>query len=98
MNPILKKQFATVKKQLKELTKVLDSNQIEIQKQHEEKSTLKQHKLRDLKQMTTLKRIEKDYDALEDENIQYQEERTEIRDSLNSIVELSKALHRMQKP
>ena len=98
MNPILHKQFATVKKQIKELTKVLDSNQTEIQKQHEEKSTLKQDKLRDLKQMTTLKRIEKDYDALEDENIQYRGERTEIRESLNTIVDLSKALHRMQKP
>lgn len=98
MNSILQKRFDTVSDQLKELETVLKNNQKELQKQHEEKTELHQDKLRDLKKLTTLDRIEHDYEEVEDENIRYREERTEIRESLNTIVHLSKALHRMQKP
>ena len=98
MNSILQKRFDTVREQLKELETVLKNNRHEIQKQHEEKTELHQDKLRDLKKLTTLDRIEHDYEEVEDENIRYREERTGIRESLNTIVHLSKALHRMQKP
>lgn len=98
MNPLLQKQFDTVKNQLASLHEVLDKNAEEVAKQHAEKEELLQEKWRQRKRVTTLERIEKDYDAVEDENIKYREERLEIRDSLTQIVQLSKALHRMQKP
>ena len=97
MNPILQKQFDTVKKQLKSLEDVLEKNQVEVQQQHDEKSELLQEKWRNRKHLTTLERIEEDYDSVEAQNSKYREERSEIRDNLNSIVQMSKALHRIQK-
>ena len=98
MNPILQKQFETVKNQLASLQSILEDNAEEVAKQHSEKEELLQEKWRQRKRVTTLERIEDDYDAVEDENNKYRAERLEIRDSLTQIVQLSKALHRMQKP
>jgi hypothetical protein len=98
MNPILKKQFDTVKNQLKELETVLEKNQAEVQKQHDEKSELLQKEWSNRKRLTTLERIEVDFESVAADNDRYRDERVEIRENLNSIVELSKALHRMQKP
>jgi cell shape-determining protein MreC len=98
MNPILDTQFDTVRNQLKELKTVLVKNQEEVQKQHKQKEDLLQEKWRNRKHLTTLERIEDEYDSVEDENTRYREERAVIRESLNTIVQLSKALHRIQKP
>jgi DNA repair exonuclease SbcCD ATPase subunit len=98
MNPLLKNQFDSVRKQLDSLKTVLQENQDELQKQHTEKEDLLQEKWRNRKHLTTLERIEGDYDSVEAENDRYRQERTEIREDLNQIVSLTKALHRIQKP
>lgn len=98
MNPILKNQFDSVRKQLYSLKTVLQENQDELTAQHTEKEELLQEKWRNRKHLTTLERIEGDYDEVEAENERYRKERTEIRDDLNQIVSLTKALHRIQKP
>ena len=98
MNPILKNQFDSVRKQLYSLKTVLQENQDELTAQHAEKEELLQEKWRNRKHLTTLERIEGDYDEVEAENERYRKERTEIRDDLNQIVSLTKALHRIQKP
>lgn len=97
MNPILKKQFDSVRNKLDSIKDVLENNQVELKKQHAEKEDLLQEKWRNRKHLTTLERIEEDYDSVEEENNRYREERSEIRNSLNQIVSLSKALHRIQK-
>ena len=98
MNPILKKQFDSVKSQIDALHSVLEENQEELSKQHAEKEELLQEKWRIRKRLTTLERIESEYDVVQGESKKYREERGHIRESLNAIVSLSKALHRTQKP
>ena len=97
MNPLLKAQFDAIVEQLDTLESVLENNRQEVNKQHEEKEELLQEKWRQRKHVTTLDRIAKEYDEVEAENSQYREERTEIRKQLTDIVNLSKALHGLQK-
>lgn len=97
MNPILKAQFDAIAGQLDTLESVLSANRDDAQKQHEEKEELFKEKLRQRKHVTTLDRIAKEYDEVEAENSKYREERAEIRQQLADIVNLSKALHGLQK-
>lgn len=96
MNPLLQKQFETLEGQVELLREVLMKNAEELQLQHGEKSDLLQEQWRQRKELTTLKRIEKDYDIVEDENNRYRDERKEIHEDLAQIMTLTKALRGAQ--
>ena len=97
MNPLLKAQFDAIVQQLDTLETVLEANREDVNRQHEEKEDLLQEKWRQRKHLTTLDRIAKEYDELTAETARYREERGEIRQQLADIVNLSKALHGLQK-
>ena len=96
MNPLLKKQFESLETQIGRLREVLEKNSESQQELHGEKSDLMQEKWRTQKELTTLRRIAKDYDEVESENDRYRDERDEIRQDLAKIMDLSKALRGAQ--
>ena len=96
MNPLLKKQFESLETQIGKLREVLEKNAEAQQELHGEKADLMQEKWRTQKELTTLRRIAKDYDEVEGENDRYRDERDEIRQDLAKIMDLSKALRGAQ--
>lgn len=97
MNPILQAQLNTLTDQLDTLASVLETNRDDVNKQHEEKEAMLKKEWEQRKEVTTLNRIADDYDDVDEQNKQYKQEREEIRQKLNEIVHLTKALHGMQK-
>ncbi|MFP6583303.1 MAG: hypothetical protein VCD00_12220 [Candidatus Hydrogenedentota bacterium] len=97
MNPILQAQLNTLTDQLDTLQSVLETNREDVNKQHEEKEAMLKKEWEQRKEVTTLNRIADDYDEVDETNKQYKQEREEIRQKLNEIVLLTKALHGMQK-
>ena len=66
MNPLLKKKLEQVQQQVGELRGVLEENREDVIQQHREKEDLLQAKWSERKRVTTLDRIAKDYDALDE--------------------------------
>ena len=97
MNPILEAQIKTLTEQLDALQTILEANREDVKKQHAEKEGLLQEKWEQRKEVTTLNRIADDFDAVDEENEQYRKERGEMRTHLNEIVQMTKALHGLQK-
>lgn len=97
MNPILEAQIKTLSEQLDALHSVLETNREEVKKQHAEKEALLQEKWEQRKEVTTLNRIADDFDAVDEENEKYRQERGEMRQHLTDIVQMTKALHGLQK-
>lgn len=98
MNPLLKKKFEHLQRQISELEGVLQANQADVKQQHTEKEDLLQEKWRERKRLTTLNRIAEDYDALDDRNRRYEQERTQIKERLANVLRFTKALHNARRP
>lgn len=98
MNPLLKKRLARIQGQMAELEEVLEENREDVQQQHLEKEKLLQAKWEGLKRVTTLDRIARDYDALDDQNKVYDRERKEIKERLARVLRFTKALHNAYRP
>ncbi|MCH8204532.1 MAG: hypothetical protein IID09_05175 [Candidatus Hydrogenedentes bacterium] len=98
MNPLLKKKLEQVQKQVGELQGVLEESREDVIQQHKEKEELLQAKWGDLKRVTTLDRIAKDYDALDEQNRAYERERKQIKERLGRVIRFTKALHNAYKP
>ena len=98
MNPLLKKKFEHIQGQMAELEGVLEENLEDVKQQHLEKEDLLQEKWRERKRVTTLDRIAKDYDTLDDQNKAYDQERKEIKERLARILRFTKALHNAYRP
>ena len=98
MNPLLKKKLEQVQQQVGELQGVLEENREDVIQQHREKEDLLQAKWSERKRVTTLDRIAKDYDALDEQNKVYGRERKEIRERLGRVIRFTKALHNAYKP
>ena len=98
MNPLLKKKLEQVQKQVGELQGVLEESREDVIQQHKEKEDLLQAKWGDLKRVTTLDRIAKDYDALDEQNRAYERERKQIKERLGRVIRFTKALHNAYKP
>jgi len=81
-----------------ELEEVLEENRADVIQQHLEKEQLLQDKWKERKRVTTLTRIEKDYNVLDDQNKAYDEERKEIKQRLARVLKFTKALHNTYKP
>ena len=98
MNPLLKTKLGQVQQQVAELQGVLEENREDVIQQHKEKEGLLQAKWRERKRVTTLDRIAKDYDALDEQNRAYERERKEIKERLGRVIRFTKALHNAYKP
>ena len=98
MNPLLKKKLGQVQKQVGELQGILEENRKDVIQQHKEKEDLLQAKWSERKRVTTLDRIAKDYDALDEQNRAYERERKEIKERLGRLIRFTKALHNAYRP
>ncbi len=98
MNPLLKKKLEHVQQQVNDLQGVLEENREDVIQQHKEKEDLLQAKWSERKRVTTLDRIAKDYDALDEQNKTYEAERKEIKEGLGRVIRFTKALHNAYKP
>lgn len=98
MHPLLAKKIEQVEGQLAALRETLESNRVELAKQHGEKEDLLQEQWRQRKRMTTLERLSRDYDDLMAENKRFQAERKKFRDGLESILKLTKSLRNKNAP
>ncbi len=98
MNPLLKRKLEQVQKQVDELQGVLEENREDVIQQHKEKEDLLQQKWSERKRVTTLDRIAKDYDGLDEQNKAYERERKEIKERLGRVIRFTKALHNAYKP
>lgn len=98
MNPLLKKKLEHVRQQVNDLQGVLEENREDVIQQHKEKEDLLQAKWSERKRVTTLDRIAKDYDALDEQNKTYESERKEIKERLGRVIRFTKALHNAYKP
>ncbi len=98
MNPRLKKKLEQVQKQVGELQGVLEESREDVIQQHKEKEDLLQEKWSERKRVTTLDRIAKDYDVLDEQNRAYEGERKEIKERLGRVIRFTKALHNAYKP
>ena len=98
MNPLLKKKLEQVQKQVGELQGVLEESREDVIQQHKEKEDLLQEKWSERKRVTTLDRIAKDYDALDEQNRAYERERKQIKERLGRVIRFTKALHNAYKP
>ncbi len=98
MNPLLKKKLEHIQRQVDDLQGVLEENREDVTQQHKEKEDLLQEKWSERKRMTTLDRIAKDYDVLDEQNRAYEGERKEIKERLRRVIRFTKALHNAYKP
>ncbi len=98
MNPLLKKKLEHIQRQVDELQGVLQVNHEDVLRQHQEKEDLLQERWSERKRVTTLDRIAKDYDVLEEQNSVYAQERKEIKERLTRVIRFTKSLHNASKP
>lgn len=92
MNPLLRQKFEHVERQLAALAEVLEQNRQDVLQQHQEKEDLLQEQWRQRKRMTTLTHIATDYDELQAQNDAYARERVTLREDLESLLKVAKAL------
>lgn len=92
MNPLLRRKFDHLESQLAALAEVLEANRADVVQQHEEKENLLQEQWRQRKHMTTLSHIAGDYDALDEQNKRYAQERQAMRERLEELLKVAKAL------
>ncbi len=92
MDPMVQKKIEQIDGQLAGLRETLEKNRAELVKQHKEKGDLLQDQWTDKKKITTLDRVQKEYDALQAENRRYAKERKELREQLAGLLTLTKSL------
>ena len=98
MNPLLKKKFEHIQGQVDELKGVLQAMREDVLQQHQEKEDLLQEKWSERKRVTTLDRIAKDYEVLQEQNNVYAQERKEIKERLARVIRFTKSLHNASTP
>ena len=98
MNPLLKKKLEHIQGQVDELNGVLQANREDVLQQHQEKEDLLQEKWSERRRVTTLDRIAKDYEVLQEQNNVYAQERKEIKERLARVIRFTKSLHNAPTP
>ena len=98
MDPMVQRKIEQIDQQLAGLRETLEKSRAELAQQHQEKEDLLQEQWRNKKKMTTLDRVTKEYDALQDENRRYAKERKQLRDQLARLLTLTKSLRNGLRP
>ncbi len=92
MNPLIRKKLDQMQSLVEEMGEVLRANDTDVKKQHAEKEALLQKEWRRQKELTTLNRIAEDYDALQAENDRSADERLALKQRIENLLKMAKAL------
>ena len=92
MEPLLTKELDHITKQLESVRELLEKRTAGLKKSAATSDERLQESWGYQKEVATLKRMEKDFNALKDENDAAMQERSELREGLGRLLEYTKAL------
>jgi uncharacterized protein YdiU (UPF0061 family) len=92
MNPIIKKRLETLQKQVQDLESLFLAVEERSKRHLEDRERAQEEQWRSRKELSTLRRVADDYDALLEESESYRNERQTLRSTLETILKRTRAL------
>jgi len=92
MNPLIQRQLADIRSTVIELGEMLRDARARADKIADERDTIRRDNWAQSKELATLRRRTRDFAAIEEENLRFHDQRQELRERVNRVLDYTKAL------